>query len=70
MKECLTQAFEKLTIRQQRINRDCVKLAILYMLKLSISKSIKMILRKMNRYLNEYSGESTFERSQFRVFII
>ena len=41
----------------------------MYMLKLSISKKIKSILRKMNRYLCEYSEESTFERSKFRIFI-
>ena len=63
MKECMTLVFDKLAIRQQQVNRDCVKAAISYMLKLTISKSNKSILRKMNRYLNEYSGESTFERS-------
>ena len=69
MKDCLAHAFEKLALRQQSINRDVVKLAIMHMLKLYIPKEIKKILQKMNRWLRECTSENVIDRSKFRLFV-
>ena len=69
MKDCLEHAFEKLAIRQQSINRDVVKLAIMHMLKLFIPKDFKKILQKMNQWLRESTSENVMNCSKFRLLV-